>query len=69
MKILIFVQSISRYFMSCSLLTVFTDVSYELLQHVAIKNPLAIPRAAVAPPKITPGVQMVKKEVILDSHR
>ena len=40
-----------------------------LLQHVAIKNPLAIPRAALAPPKIAPGVQMVKevkKEVIQD---
>ena len=35
-----------------------------LLQHVAIKNPLAVPRAAVVPPKIAPGVQMIKKEVI-----
>ena len=34
-----------------------------VLQHVAIKNPLAVPRAAVAPPRIAPGVQMVKKEV------
>ena len=49
-------------------LAVSAAVSNDLLQHVAIKNPLAIPRAAVAPPKITPGVQMVKKEVILDSH-
>ena len=41
----------------------------DLLQHVAIKNPLAVPRAAVAPPKIAPGVQMVKdvkKEVTCD---
>ena len=36
---------------------------------MAIKNPLAVPRAALAPPKIAPGVQMVKevkKEVIQD---
>ena len=41
----------------------------DLLQHVAIKNPLAVPRAAAAPPKIAPGVQMVKevkKEVTRD---
>ena len=41
----------------------------DLLQHAAIKNPLAVPRAAAAAPKIAPGVQMVKevkKEVIRD---
>ena len=41
----------------------------DLFQHVAIKNPLAVPRAALAPPKIAPGVQMVKeakKEVYYD---
>ena len=41
----------------------------DLFQHVAIKNPLAVPRAALAPPKIAPGVQMVKeakKEVSCD---
>ena len=38
---------------------------------MAIKNPLAVPRAAVAPPKIAPGVQMVKevkKEVTQDLY-
>merc|ERR1719278_2502691 len=44
-------------------LEVFKEDPMGCCKHVAIKNPLAIPRAAVAPPKITPGVQMVKKEV------
>jgi len=44
-------------------LEVFKEDPMGCCKHVAIKNPLAVPRAAVAPPRIAPGVQMVKKEV------
>jgi len=42
-------------------LEVFKEDPMGCCKHVAIKNPLAVPRAAVAPPKIAPGVQMVKE--------
>jgi len=42
-------------------LEVFKEDPMGCCKHVAIKNPLAVPRAAAAPPKIAPGVQMVKE--------
>jgi len=42
-------------------LEVFKEDPMGCCKHVAIKNPLAVPRAALAPPKIAPGVQMVKE--------
>merc|ERR1712233_200361 len=42
-------------------LEVFKENPMDCCKHVAIKNPLAVPRAALAPPKIAPGVQMVKE--------
>jgi len=42
-------------------LTVFKEDPMGCCKHAAIKNPLAVPRAAAAAPKIAPGVQMVKE--------